>query len=372
MTAKTVSPGERRGSLSRLAGWVGPWEAALLGLVVVVLIFGSVTSPFFFTGANFSNTSAGAVGVSLMVVGQTWLMVSGEIDLSVASVFGISGVVFGLSIESQAPLPVAIAIALLVGAVAGLINGLLSVDLGLPSLIVTVGSLALFRGASYILLGSRAISALPIAFTGFAQGDVGTSVLPNVLVVFLVIAVLAGTFLQWGSVGRKTYAAGSSLEVSRFSGHRVKRLKRGLFVLSGALSALAGVLYTGYVSTARADNGTGQELTVIAIVLIGGVSMFGQGLLYWRHAVARFGHVAHKPDDAQLHELRRSVHGDRTFDGRRGGCAASHTGSSRDARGKARPQGQRGAHIGTRYGLCLRPPLDPSQSSIVIEGWRQQ
>lgn len=275
MTAKTVSPGERRGSLSRLAGWVGPWETALLGLVVVVLIFGSVTSPFFFTGANFSNTSAGAVGVSLMVVGQTWLMVSGEIDLSVASVFGISGVVFGLSIESRAPLPVAIAIALLVGAVAGLINGLLSVDLGLPSLIVTVGSLALFRGASYILLGSRAISALPIAFTGFAQGDVGTSVLPNVLVVFLVIAVLAGTFLQWGSVGRKTYAAGSSLEVSRFSGHRVKRLKRGLFVLSGALSALAGVLYTGYVSTARADNGTGQELTVIAIVLIGGVSMFG-------------------------------------------------------------------------------------------------
>lgn len=255
--------------------WFGPWEFALLCLVVLVAALGSVSSPYFATPENFAITAAGAVGLSLMVVPMAWLMIAEEIDLSIASVFGLSGVIFGLCIESGLPLVAAVAISLAVGALAGFINGFLTVDVGLPSLVVTVGTLALFRGIAFILLESRSVSDLPKAFTEFTQGNVGATLIPNGFVVFVVVAVVAGLLLSRGSVGRKTYAVGSSVEVARFSGIRVKKVKRGLFIFSGTIAALAGIMYAGYVSSARANNGTGMELSVIAIVLIGGVSMYG-------------------------------------------------------------------------------------------------
>jgi rhamnose transport system permease protein len=258
-----------------LPTWFGPWELALLCLVFIVLVAGTVTSTYFATGENFAITAAGAVGLSLMVIPMTWLMIAEEIDLSIASVFGMCGVVFGLSIENGWPLTLAIVLAVVVGAVAGLINGFLTVDVGLPSLVVTVGTLALFRGIAYILLESRSVSKLPLSFTQFTQGNIAGTLIPNTFIVFVIVAIVAGIFLTRGSVGRKTYSAGSSVEVSRFSGIRVKLVKRGLFIFSGSIAGLAGVLYSGYVSSARANNGTGLELSVIAIVLIGGVSMYG-------------------------------------------------------------------------------------------------
>lgn len=256
-------------------GWFGPWEFALICLFLLVTVLGAVSSPYFATPENFAITAAGAVGLSLMVVPMAWLMIAEEIDLSIASVFGLSGVVFGLCIEGGLPLFVAIGIALGVGALAGFINGFLTVDVGLPSLVVTVGTLALFRGIAYILLESRSVSDLPKGFTDFAQGNVAATLIPNGFVLFVVVAVVGGLLLSRGSVGRKTYAVGSSVEVARFSGIRVKNVKRGLFIFSGTIAALAGILYAGYVSSARANNGTGMELSVIAIVLIGGVSMYG-------------------------------------------------------------------------------------------------
>jgi len=255
--------------------WFGPWELSLLGLVIIVILLGSSSSPYFATPENFAITAAAAVGLSLMVVPMAWLMIAEEIDLSIASVFGLSGVVFGLSIEGGLPLPLAILSAIAVGAIAGLINGFLTVDIGLPSLVVTVGTLALFRGIAFILLESRSVSDLPLEFTSFAQGNVGMTLIPNGFVLFLVVAIVAGILLARGSVGRKTYAVGSSVAASRFSGVRVKKVKRGLFIFSGSIAAVAGVMYSGYVSSARANNGTGLELSVIAIVLIGGVSMYG-------------------------------------------------------------------------------------------------
>jgi rhamnose transport system permease protein len=265
------APRKRRG----LPQWFGTWEISLLALVVIALVAASVTSPFFATGQNFAITAAGVVGLALMVIPMTWLMIAGEIDLSVASVFGLAGVIFGMCIEAGLPLPAAVVVGLLVGAVAGLLNGFLTVFFHLPSLVVTVGTLGLFRGIAYILLESRSISALPEEFTTFAQGSVPGTYLPYGFLVFVVLAVLAAILLHRGSFGRKVFAAGSSAVVARYSGIRVRSTKTALFVASGTVAALAGMLYAGYVSSARANNGTGLELTVIAIVLIGGVSMFG-------------------------------------------------------------------------------------------------
>jgi rhamnose transport system permease protein len=254
---------------------VGFWEASLLALIILTFIIASAGSPSFATGSNFAITAAGAASLALMVIPMAWVMISGEIDLSVASVFGLAGVIFGRCVEAGLPTAVAIVIGLAVGAVAGLINGVLTVAFGLPSLVVTVGTLGLFRGLAYIMLESRSISDLPQGFATFAQANIPGTYFPYTFVLFLVIAGVAGILLQRGTTGRKTYAVGSSAAVSRFSGIRVQRIKRNLFIFSGTVAALAGMLYAGYVSSARASNGTGLELSVVAIVLIGGVSMYG-------------------------------------------------------------------------------------------------
>ena len=270
-TRKGWSP---RGT-SGLRDWVGAWEVALFALVVATLVIGAIWSPFFLTLENFQVTTAGAVGIALMAIPMTWIMIAGEIDLSVASVFGLSGVVFGLQIQGGVDFLPAILIALSVGLIAGLVNALFAVRLGLPSLIVTVATLSLFRGLAFVLLETQSVSSLPTSFAEFAQGRVAGSPVPNTLIVFLVLAAIGAVLLQKGTIGRKVYAIGSSTQVSRFSGIRVNRVKLGLFVFSGLVASLAGILYAGYVNSVRADNGTGLELTVVAIVLIGGVSMYG-------------------------------------------------------------------------------------------------
>lgn len=258
-----------------LPTWFGAWEISLATLVAAAIVAATIATPFFATGQNFAITAAGAIGLALMVVPMTLLMISGEIDLSVASMFGLAGVVFGISVEAGIPLPAAVVIGLVLGAVGGLLNGWLTVAFGLPSLVVTVGTLGIFRGAAYVLLESRSISVLPPEWTQFTQTNVYGTYIPYTFIVFVVIAGAAAVLLHRGTFGRKVFAVGSSATVSRFSGIRVKRVKVALFIFSGTTAALAGMLFTGYVSTARANNGTGLELSVIAIVLIGGVSMFG-------------------------------------------------------------------------------------------------
>lgn len=257
------------------SGWIGIWELSLLVLVIVALVGGSLVSPFFLTADNFAITAARATGTGLMVLPMMWLMIAGEIDLSVASIFGLTGVIFGLAFESGFGLAGAFVLAMAVGGFAGLINAFFSVVIGLPSLIVTVGTLSVYRGLSFVLLESRSISDFPDGFTEFTQGNLTGTAIPYTFLVFLLAAVVSGVLLQRGVVGRKTYAIGSSSEVSRFSGIRVKRIKASLFVISGLVASLAGILFSGYVSSARATNGLGLELTVIAIVLIGGASIYG-------------------------------------------------------------------------------------------------
>lgn len=268
--------GRARPRLSQgLGEWAGAWEAALFGLLLLTLALGALWSPYFLTPENFTVTAASAVGIALMVVPMTWVMIAGEIDLSVASVFGLSGVVFGLLLQGGTGLVPSIALAMGVGLVAGIVNAAFAVGLGLPSLIVTVATLSIFRGLAYVLLETQSVSSLPVDFATFAQGRLSGTPIPNTFLVFVALAVVAAVLLQKGTAGRKTYASGSSAQVARYSGIRVARFKLGLFIFSGLVASLAGILYAGYVNSVRADNGTGLELTVIAIVLIGGVSMYG-------------------------------------------------------------------------------------------------
>ncbi|MET0425495.1 MAG: ABC transporter permease, partial [Actinoplanes sp.] len=180
----------------------------------------------------------------------------------------------GLSIETIIPLCV------LIGAVAGVVNGFLITGLGLPSLAVTIGTLALYRGLAFVVLGDGAVADFPYAYTNWVTGtlsggnEAGGAV-PNVLILIVALAVIFGVVLHATPVGRSLYAIGANAQAAHFSGIRVARTKFWLYVVSGAVAGLVGVLWTLRYSSARADNGSGLELAVVAAVLLGGVSIFG-------------------------------------------------------------------------------------------------
>jgi rhamnose transport system permease protein len=157
----------------------------------------------------------------------------------------------------------------------GAFNGMLVAVMGLPSLVVTLATLAMFRGIAYIILGSASVNELPDGVSAFGIGNVGDTPVPWTIVPFLVLAPLFAVALQKSAIGRRIYAIGGSPETALYSGVRVGRIRFWLFVLSGLVCSLAGMIFTARLSNARANNAVGFELDVITIVLLGGVSVFG-------------------------------------------------------------------------------------------------
>lgn len=251
------------------------WEVLLVVVLALSLALGRWLSPVFLTGANVSNILADLTEIALMALPMTLIIVAAEIDLSVASVLGASSALMGVLWHMGLPMPVVIVLVLIAGALAGLLNGLVIVKLNLPSLAVTIGTLALFRGLAYVLLGDQAVADFPPAYTAFGMDTVGSTFIPLPFAIVIVGAVLFTVLLQSTAFGRSLYAIGANSTAAAFSGIEVAKIRLRLFVLSGAMSALAGVVYTLRFTSARGDNGEGFELSVIAAVLFGGVSIFG-------------------------------------------------------------------------------------------------
>jgi rhamnose transport system permease protein len=255
----------------RLAGW----DSIIILLTVVVLLVASAAVENFGTSRNFTFLVLDLLPIALVALPMTFIVVTGEIDLSVASTLGLSSAIMGwlwtagLSIETIIPLCV------LLGAVLGAFNGFLITGLGLPSLAVTIGTLALYRGLAFVVLGDGAVADFPFAYTGWVTGTIGGGPVPNVLILLVVLALIFGVLLHATPFGRSLYAIGANAQAAHFSGIRVARTKFWLYVLSGAVAGLVGVLWTLRYSSARADNGSGLELAVVAAVLLGGVSIFG-------------------------------------------------------------------------------------------------
>ena len=251
------------------------WETLLVALLVATFLIGSSVAESFLTGQNLSLATADLMEKGIMALGLTLVIIAGEIDLSVASVLGLSSALLGATVDAGVPLVPAIAIAILAGAVCGLFNGVLVALLGLPSLVVTLGTLALYRGLAFVILGDTAVSEFPQAFTEFGFSNVPGTEVPWTAVLFGALAVVTLVVLHRSWVGRQIYAIGNNQEAARFSGIDVDRMKIWLFVASGTLAAIAGVVFTARFASARPDNALGFELDVVAAVLLGGVSIFG-------------------------------------------------------------------------------------------------
>jgi len=252
-----------------------PWESSLVGLILITLIIGKLFSENFLTSSNLGTSISSTVGIAFMIIPMTWLIIAGEIDLSVASIYGLTSVVLAYSLEKGLSFWPSLLISLVVAGLAGYINGVLVVNLKLPSLVVTIGTLGLFRGIAYILLEYRSFSDFPTSFTDFAQNSFGNSPFAYTSLPCLIAILISGIYLSRGLIGRRVYAIGSSQTVSLFSAIRINRIRVGLFIFSGLVSGVAGILFAGYTNSSRANNGAGLELSIVAIVLIGGISMYG-------------------------------------------------------------------------------------------------
>jgi rhamnose transport system permease protein len=251
------------------------WETALVGVLLLTIWYGVWASPNFGTPTDVFFIGLNVGEIAIMALPVALIVITGEIDLSVASMLGLSSTLLGYLFERGWPISQAIVFALVVGAIGGALNGLLVTRLGLPSIAVTIGTLTLFRGIAEIILGAGAVTGFPIALTNIGIFPVPGTHIAYSTAIFIVMAVIFAVVLHGTTVGRAIFAIGLQKEAAFFSGIRVNRIKFWLFVLSGAISAFAGILWTFRFSTSRYDAGLGLELSVVAIVLLGGISIFG-------------------------------------------------------------------------------------------------
>jgi len=248
-------------------------EVVLLGVLIVLMIAMSLLSPLFFTVGNLLNTSRFFVEVGLMALGMTLIIITGGIDLSVGSNLALVSVAVGFSYAAGLPLPLAIVFGLVVGLAAGLFNGLFITLLDLHPLVVTLGTFALFQGLAYGLTKAEAVSDFPGWFAYFGQAYFGP--VPLQLFIFILAVAVVWLILSRTSFGRYVYAIGNNEEAARFSGVPVRKVKLVLYAGIGLLVAMASVIYTSRVYTARGDSGLGLELDVISAVVLGGASIYG-------------------------------------------------------------------------------------------------
>jgi rhamnose transport system permease protein len=251
------------------------WETVTVLLLVGSILYGAISADGFLSGQNLNSVLSDVAEVALIALPLTLIIVAAEIDLSVASMLGLTCALLGYLWNHGWPMEAIVPVLLVVGGLLGALNGFLITRLGLPSLAVTIGTLGMYRGLAFVILGDQAVTEFPSNYLNLGQGSFAGTEIPNPTILFVILAVIFGVVLHRTTIGRSIFAIGANDEAARFAGLRVKRVKFWLFVVSGVVSALAGLVYTFRFGSARGDNGEGLELSVVACVLLGGVSIFG-------------------------------------------------------------------------------------------------
>jgi rhamnose transport system permease protein len=257
-----------------LKGAVLSWEALLIAVAVAIFIINSLASPYFLNAWSLSDLTFNFTEKGLIALAMALLIISGEIDLSVAAIIALASTTMGMALQAGADTPMLVAIGIGTGLLCGAFNGLLVTGLGLPSIVVTIGTMSLFRGIAFIILGDQAFKGYPASFAFFGQGYVWW-VVSFELTLFLVAALVYWFLLHCTSFGRRVFAIGNNPVAAQFSGVRVARVKFILFCLTGLMAGVASVLITSRLGSTRPSIAQGYELEVITMVVLGGVSILG-------------------------------------------------------------------------------------------------
>jgi rhamnose transport system permease protein len=250
------------------------WEALLLVVAVAIFIANSFASPYFLNWWNLSDATFNFTEKAMIAFAMALLIIAGEIDLSVAAIIALASTAMGAAAQIGAPPVVLVLIGLSVGLLCGAFNAVLVTILGLPSIVVTIGTMSLFRGLSYIVLGDTAYGGYPKGFSFFGQGYLFW-VISFEFALFIVLALAFAVLLHLTSFGRAVYAIGNNATAALFSGIRVARVKFILFLLTGLMSGVASICLTSRLGSTRPSIGLGMELEVVTMVVLGGVSILG-------------------------------------------------------------------------------------------------
>lgn len=250
------------------------WEGLLLAILALVVVVNANLAPAYLSLNNQINLFQLSIEKIIVALVMAFIIINGEIDLSVASVMGLAACIVAVLFDRGFPMEWVIVVALLAGALCGAFNGFWVAYIGLPSLAVTLAGMIGFRGVARILIEDRSISGFPAWFTALGQQPL-IGPFPFSLILFALLFTLALIVLQYSGVGRLVYIIGHNAAVARYSGIDVPQLKLGLFIASGFVAALAGVLLAARLGAVRGNTADGFELDIITMVLLGGVSIFG-------------------------------------------------------------------------------------------------
>ncbi|TCD15266.1 ABC transporter permease [Oricola cellulosilytica] len=250
------------------------WPVLLLVVAIALFVLNSFASPYFLSPWSLSDATFNFTEKAIIALAMALLIISGEIDLSVASIIALASTMMGLALQLGVGTPGLVAIGIVTGLFCGVFNGFLVTRLGLPSIVVTIGTMSFFRGISFIVLGDQAFKGYPASFDFFGQGYVWW-VVSFEFVLFLVCAVIYYVLLHRTNFGRHVFVIGNNPMAARFSGVRVERVKFFLFCLTGLMSGIAAVLLTSRLASTRPSIALGWELEVVTMVVLGGVSILG-------------------------------------------------------------------------------------------------
>ncbi|WP_290867293.1 ABC transporter permease [Aquabacterium sp.] len=259
----------------------GPWERVLLLLVVAVYAGFGLGIEGFLSPYALADSTTNFSEKGLLALAMALLVIAGEIDLSVAATMALASLVMGLVQQQGASVPAMMAAAIATGAACGALNGWLVTRLGLPSIVVTIGTLSLYRGLAMVVLGDQAITGYPEALSFLGNGTladltgIDSLIVPIEFLIWVVAALGVGVWLHATIYGRRLYAIGLNPVASRFSGIAVQRYRMGLFVFAGLMAALAAVLLTGRIGSTRPNLAMGWELDAVTMVILGGVAIEG-------------------------------------------------------------------------------------------------
>lgn len=250
------------------------WEVLLFGVAVLIFIANSLASPYFLDAYNLSDATFNFTEKALIAFAMALLIIAGEIDLSVAAIIALASTAMGAAAQAGVGTPGLVAIGIGVGVLCGAFNGTLVSVLKLPSIVVTIGTMSLFRGISYIALGDKAYGGYPESFAYFGQGYLFW-VFSFEFGLFLLCAAVFAVLLHATNFGRQVYVIGNNDFAARFSGVPVERVKFILFLLTGLMSGIAAVCLTSRLGSTRPSIAQGWELEVVTMVVLGGVSILG-------------------------------------------------------------------------------------------------
>jgi rhamnose transport system permease protein len=251
------------------------WEV-LLGIIFIIMVIVFTNStPYFLDSFNLMNATFQFTEKSLLAMPMLFIIMCGDIDISVASIIALSAYGVGVAAESGASTPTLIIIALLIGTLCGLFNGLMVTGFDMPSIAVTLATQSIFRGISKGILAEHACTTFPENFAFLGQGFIGESIIPFSLIIYVIVACIFGFALHKTTYGRKLYAIGNSMEAARFTGINVKKVRIINFALMGLICGLCAILLSSRILSVRSNIANGWDMEAITLVVLGGVAITG-------------------------------------------------------------------------------------------------